>query len=176
MHPPRNASTRTFPWRLEIRALDVLQMHHGGPSHGPAGSFRKPTRNRGELAEAVDIQLLPGLQRLWKKHDLNVQGNANHFVNTLWNLFQSRAFHYRCAEIKAGGYLADHVQVPLLVDFPHEDPSPSRPTQAPSRRNTASCRLGGGESGIGAQVPTGPPTSTSQPASISHSRHPRRHV
>ena len=71
----------------------------------PWGTLHAAVQESLELAEAVDMHALPGLHRLWKKHDLNVQGDANHFVNTLWNLSQSRAFHYRYAEIKPGGYL-----------------------------------------------------------------------
>ena len=48
--------------------------------------------------------------------------DASHFVNSLWLLSQSRAFHYRYAEIKEGGYLADHVQQPILVPYPGDWP------------------------------------------------------
>ena len=116
-----NPSSRCFanaPWRAFTWTCGLLQETHTEPW----GTLHAAVQESLELAEAVDIQLLPRLQRLWKKHDLNVQGDANHFVNTLWNLSQSRAFHYRYAEIKTGGYLADHVQVPLLVDFPHDWP------------------------------------------------------
>ena len=75
-----------------------------------------------DTAEPVDIQALPGLRDLWKQHDLNVQGDASHFVNSLWLLSQSRAFHYRFAEIKEGGYLTDHVQQPILVPYPDDWP------------------------------------------------------
>ena len=74
------------------------------------------------IAESVDIQALPGLRDLWKQHDLNVQGDASHFVNSLWLLSQSRAFHHRFAEIKEGGYLTDHVQQPILVPYPDDWP------------------------------------------------------
>ena len=116
-----NPSSRCYanaPWRAFTWICGLLQETHTEPW----GTLHAAVQESLELAEAVDIQQLPGLHRLWTKHDLNVQGDANHFVNTLWNLSQSRAFHYRYAEIKAGGYLADHVQVPLLVDFPHEWP------------------------------------------------------
>ena len=116
-----NPSSRCFanaPWRAFTWTCGLLQETHTEPW----GTLHAAVQESLELAEAVDIQQLPGLHRLWTKHDLNVQGDANHFVNTLWNLSQSRAFHYRYAEIKAGGYLADHVQVPLLVDFPQDWP------------------------------------------------------
>ena len=57
-----------------------------------------------------------------EKHDLNIEGDANHFVNTLWNVSQTRAFHYRVAEIQPGGYLTDHIQQPILVPFPEDWP------------------------------------------------------
>ena len=43
-------------------------------------------------------------------------------TNTLWNLSQSRAFHYRFAEIQAGGYLQDHIEQPILVPYPDDWP------------------------------------------------------
>ena len=89
-----NPSSRCFanaPWRAFTWTCGLLQETHTEPW----GTLHAAVQESLELAEAVDIQLLPGLQRLWKKHDLNVQGDANHFVNTLWNLSQSRAFHYR---------------------------------------------------------------------------------
>lgn len=91
-------------------------------AHRTLGNLHSAVQESLELAEAVDIQTLPGLHRLWSKHDLNVQGDANHFVNTLWNHSQSRAFDYTYAEIKTGGYLTDQVQLPLLVDFPEDWP------------------------------------------------------
>lgn len=36
-----------------------------------------------DTAEAVDIMTLAGLKTLWKEHDLNIQGDASHFVNRL---------------------------------------------------------------------------------------------
>ena len=101
------------PWRAFTWTCALLQETHTEPW----GTLHAAVQESLELAEAVDTQALPGLHRLWKKRDLNVQGDANHFVNTLWNLSQSRDFHYRYAEIKPGGYLADHVQLPLLVDY-----------------------------------------------------------
>ena len=32
------------------------------------------------------------------------------------------SFHYRFAEIKEGGYLTDHVQQPILVNYPDDWP------------------------------------------------------
>ena len=115
---PSSGCFANAPWRAFTWTCGLLQETHTEPW----GTLHAAVQESLELAEAVDIQVLPGLQRLWKKHDLNIQGDANHFVNAPWNLSQSRAFHYRYAEIKAGGYLADHVQVPLLVDFPQDWP------------------------------------------------------
>ena len=64
----------------------------------------------------------PWLETNVEKHDLNIEGDANHFVNTLWNVSQTRAFHYRFAEIQPGGYLTDHIQQPILVPFPEDWP------------------------------------------------------
>ena len=58
----------------------------------------------------------------WTQRDLNLQGDANHFVNSLWLQSQTRAFHYRYAEIRENGYLVDHVQMPILVPFPDDWP------------------------------------------------------
>lgn len=60
----------------------------------------------------VNLQQLTGLHDLWKHHDLNLQGDASHFVNSLWLLPQSRAFTYRYAAIHK-----DHVQMPVHVPF-----------------------------------------------------------
>ena len=92
----------------------------------PWGNLQAAVQESLELAAAVDIHELPGLQPLWKKHDLNIQGDANHFVNTLWNLSQTRAFHYRFAEIQEGGFVKDHIQQPILVDFPDDWPENTR--------------------------------------------------
>ena len=83
----------------------------------PWGTLQDAVQESIDTAEAVDIHSLPGLHELWKQHDLNVQGDASHFANSLWLLSQSRAFHYRFAEIKEGGYLTDHVQQPILVPY-----------------------------------------------------------
>lgn len=66
------------------------------------------------------VNQTPLLQELWKQHDLNIQKDASHFVNSLWLLSQSRAFHCRFAETKEGGYLTDHVQQPILVAYPDD--------------------------------------------------------
>ena len=58
-----------------------------------------------ETSEAVDLQL-----------------GASHFVNTLWLATQSRAFTYRYAEIQPGGFLKDHIQMPIHIDFPAHCP------------------------------------------------------
>ena len=73
-----------------------------------------------DTAEAVDIMTLPGLKSLWKEHDLNIQGDASHFVNSLWLLSQTSTTSN--AEIKEGGYLTDHVQLPIHVPYPDDWP------------------------------------------------------
>lgn len=119
-----NPSARCFanaPWRAFTLTFALLQETHTQPW----GNLHEAVQESLELAEAVDLHQLPGLHSLWQKHDLNVQGNANHFVNSLWNLSQSRAFHYRFAEIRPGKYLVDHVQQPLLIDYPDTWPENS---------------------------------------------------
>ena len=74
----------------------------------PWGNLQAAVQESLELAGAVDMHQLPGLHPLWQKHNLNVQGDANHFVNALWNLSQTRAFHPRFAEIQEGGFLRSH--------------------------------------------------------------------
>ena len=126
---PRTASCRTSPWRWATQVPGAMQMHPGAVSPGyalysrkPWGTLQEAVQESLDTAEAVDVHTLPGLRDLWKQHDLNVQGDANHFVNSLWLLSQSRAFHYRFAEIKEGGYLTDHVQPPILVPYPDDWP------------------------------------------------------
>ena len=104
-----NAPWRAFTWRCALLQETSTQ---------PWGTLQTAVQESLDTAEAVDIMTLPGLKALWKEHDLNIQGDASHFVNSLWLLSQSRAFHYRYAEIKEGGYLADHVQQPILVPYP----------------------------------------------------------
>ena len=116
-----NPSARCFanaPWRAFTWTCALLQE----TNTQPWGNLKEAVQESLELAESVDIQQLPGLKPMWKKHDLNIEGDANHFVNTLWNVSQSRAFHYRFAEIQSGGYLTDHIQQPILVPFPDDWP------------------------------------------------------
>ena len=116
-----NPSARCYanaPWRAFTWTCALLQE----TNTQPWGNLQDAVQESLELAEAVDIHQLPGLQPLWKKHNLNTQGGANHFVNTLWNLSQTRAFHYRFAEIQEGGFLRDHIQQPILVEFPDDWP------------------------------------------------------
>ena len=97
-----NPSARCYanaPWRAFTWTCALLQ----------ETNTKEAVQESLELAEPVDIQQLPGLRPMWKKHDLNIEGDANHFVNTLWNVSQTRAFHYRFAEIQPGGYLTDHI-------------------------------------------------------------------
>ena len=75
-----NPSSRCFanaPWRAFTWTCALLQETHTEPW----GNLYDAVQESLELAEVVDIQTLPGLHRLWRKHDLNVQGDANHFVN-----------------------------------------------------------------------------------------------
>ena len=116
-----NPSVRCFanaPWRGFTWICALLQES----STQPWGTLQEAVQESIDTAEQVDITTLPGLRELWKQHDLNVQGDASHFVNSLWLLSQSRAFHYRFAEIKEGGYLTDHVQQPILVPYPDDWP------------------------------------------------------
>ena len=116
-----NPSVRCYanaPWRAFTWVCALLQE----TSTQPWGTLQEAVQESIDTAEQVDLQNLPGLNDLWKRHDLNVQGDASHFVNSLWLLSQSRAFHYRFAEIKEGGYLTDHVQQPILVNYPDDWP------------------------------------------------------
>ena len=99
-----NAPWRAFTWICAT-------------STQPWGTLQTAVQESLDTAEAVDIMTLPGLKALWKEHDLNIQGDASHFVNSLW-------LYYRYAEIKEGGYLADHVQQPILVPYPDDWPGP----------------------------------------------------
>ena len=116
-----NPSARCYanaPWRAFAWTGALLQETRAQPW----GNLQEAVQESMELAEAVDLHQLPGLQPLWTKRNLNIQGDANHFVNSLWNLSQTRALHYRFAEIKPGGYLVDHIQQPILVDYPDDWP------------------------------------------------------
>ena len=109
-----NPSLRCFanaPWRAFTWVCALLQE----TSTQPWGTLQEAVQESIDMAEPVDLQALPGLKDLWKQHDLNVQGDAR-------LLSQSRAFHYRFAEIREGGYLADHVQQPILIPFPDDWP------------------------------------------------------
>ena len=122
--PVGNPSARCYanaPWRAFTWVCALLQE----TSTQPWGTLQDAVQESLETAEVVDIVHLPGLKELWKQHDLNVQGDASHFVNSLWLLSQSRAFHYshyRFAEIKEGGYLTDHAQQPILIPYPEDWP------------------------------------------------------
>ena len=75
-----NPSARCYasaPWRAFTWTCALLQE----TNTQPWGNLQAAVQESLELAEAVDIHELPGLQPLWKKHDLNIQGDANHFVN-----------------------------------------------------------------------------------------------
>ena len=70
-----NPSSRCYanaPWRAFTWTCALLQETHTEPW----GNLYEAVQESLELAEAVDIQTLPGLHRLWKKHDLNAQGDA----------------------------------------------------------------------------------------------------
>ena len=85
-------------------------------SRDPWGVIKEAVQTSLELSEPVDIQQLPGLHQLWQKHDLNVEGDAAHFVHSLWLHSQTRVMQYRHTEIKEGGYVKEHIQLPLIVD------------------------------------------------------------
>ena len=106
-----NAPWRAFCWMCAYLAEFNLE---------PWGTVKEAVQTSLELTEAIDIKALPGLEDLWKQHDLNLEGDAAHFVNTLWLKSQTRVMQYRYSEIKEQGYLADHVQLPLIVDHPDE--------------------------------------------------------
>ena len=116
-----NPSAQCFanaPWRAFTWTCALLQE----TSTQPWGTLQEAVQESLDRAEHVELQQLPGLHDLWKQHDLNLQGDANHFVNSLWLHSQTRAFHYRYAEIKENGYLVDHVQMPILVPYPDDWP------------------------------------------------------
>ena len=114
-----NPSTRCYanaPWR----AFCWMRAYLAEFNLEPWGTVKDAVQTSLELNEAVDIKALPGLDDLWKQHDLNLEGDAAHFVNTLWIRSQTRVMQYRYSEIKEHGYLAEHVQLPLIVDYPDE--------------------------------------------------------
>ena len=49
----------------------------------------------------------------------STEGDAAH-LHTMWIKSQTRVMQYRYSEIKEGGYLTEHVQLPLIVDYPDE--------------------------------------------------------
>lgn len=114
-----NPSARCYanaPWRAFTWTCALLQE----TSAQPWGTLQEAVQESLDTAEPVDLQQLPGLQDLWHQHDLNVQGDASHFVNSLWLQSQTRAFHYR--RDQRSGYLVDHVQLPILVPYPDDWP------------------------------------------------------
>ena len=116
-----NPSAHCFanaPWRAFTWTCALLQE----TSAQPWGTLQEAVQESLDTAEHVDLQQLPVLHALWKQHDHNIQGDASHFVNSLWLHSQTRAFHYRFAEIKENGYLVDHVQMPILVPYPDDWP------------------------------------------------------
>ena len=71
-----NPSARCYanaPWRAFAWACALLQETHTQPW----GNLQEAVQESMELAEAVDLHQLPGLQPLWTKRDLNIQGDAN---------------------------------------------------------------------------------------------------
>ena len=114
-----NPSTRCYanaPWR----AFCWMCAHLAEFNMQPWGTLKDAVQASIELSEPVDIKSLPGLEDLWKHHDLNTEGDAAHFINSLWIRSQTRVMQYRYSEIKEGGYLTEHVQLPLVVDYPEE--------------------------------------------------------
>ena len=120
-----NPSAHCFanaPWRAFTWTCALLQE----TSTQPWGSLQEAVQESLDTAEHVDLHQLPGMHSLWKQHDLNLQGDANHFVNSLWLHSQTRAFHYRYAEIRENGYSVDHVQMPILITYPDDWPEDIR--------------------------------------------------
>ena len=81
-----NPSVRCFanaPWRRAFTWVCALLQE---TSTQPWGTLQEAVQESIDTAELVDIQALPGLRDDWKQHDLNVQGDASHFVNSLWLL------------------------------------------------------------------------------------------
>ena len=114
-----NPSARCFanaPWRAFCWMCAYLAEFN----RDPWGVIKDAVQTSLELSEPVDIQRLPGLHQLWQKHDLNVEGDAAHFVHSLWIHSQTRVMQYRRTEIKEGGYVKENIQLPLIVDYPDE--------------------------------------------------------
>ena len=111
-----NPSARCYanaPWRAFCWMCAYLAEFN----RDPWGVIKEAVQTSLELSEPVDIQQLPGLHQLWAKHDLNVEGDAAHFVHSLWIQSQTRVMQYRHTEIKEGGYVQEHIQLPLIVDY-----------------------------------------------------------
>ena len=114
-----NPSARCFanaPWRAFCWTCAYLAEFN----RDPWGVIKDAVQTSLEMSEPVDTQRLPGLHHLWQKHDLNMEGDAAHFVHSLWIHPQTRVMQYRHTEIKEGGYVAEHIQLPLIVDYPDE--------------------------------------------------------
>ena len=114
-----NPSARCYanaPWRAFCWMCAYLAEFN----RDPWGVIKDAVQTSLELSEPVDIQQLPGLHQLWEKHNLNMEGDAAHFVHSLWVHSQTRVLQYRHTEIKEGGYITEHIQVPLIVDYPDE--------------------------------------------------------
>ena len=114
-----NPSARCYanaPWRAFCWMCAYLAEFN----RDPWGVIKEAVQTSLELSEPVDIQQLPGLHQLWQKHDLNVEGDAAHFVHSLWLHSQTRVMQYRHTEIKEEGYVKEHIQLPLIVDYPDE--------------------------------------------------------
>lgn len=91
-----NPSSRCYanaPWRAFCWMCAYLNRE-------PWGTIKEAAQTSLELSEPVDIKTLPGLNDLWIKHDLNTEGDAAHFVNSLWLKSQTRVTQYRYSEIK----------------------------------------------------------------------------
>ena len=100
-----NPSAHCFanaPWRAFTWTCALLQE----TSTQPWGNLQEVVQESLDMAEQVDLQQLPGLHELWKQQ--------------LWLHSQTRAFHYRYAEIKDCG-----TQTQLDASQPVTHPSAS---------------------------------------------------
>ena len=82
------------------RSLESILLDVCLPQPRTWGTIKEAAQTSLELSEPVDIKTLPGLNDLWIKHDLNTEGDAAHFVNSLWLKSQTRVTQYRYSEIK----------------------------------------------------------------------------
>ena len=90
-----NPSTRCYanaPWRAFCWMCAYLAEFN----REPWGTLKEAVQTSLELSEPVGIKKLPGLQDLWHKHDLNTEGDAAHFVNSLW-IHSSTHKHGSCS-------------------------------------------------------------------------------